>query len=159
MNKMALLLITLLMTGCASFQASIPADYSGPTATIKDSYSDHQGSTAHFYVMTNIYGKLIEDSSYRTRVINSGRGFNMTPQMVSRQVTVEPHLFTIMGFVQFATDGQAMFGDLMLVKKTIELTPVAGETYTVNGKLATKGSDVWLEDTKGNKFTAELTTK
>ena len=73
----------------------------------------------------------------------------MTPTMVSREVATISQIISIAGFVQFATDGQAMFGDSMLVTGDIEFTPVAGERYKVNGKLTKNGSEVWLENSSG----------
>ena len=159
MKKLGLLFLTFIMTGCVSFQPSIPEGYSGPRATINDTYSNHTGSKAHFYVLTKIDEKSVEDSGYKTRVDNHGRGFNMTPYMVSREVTVDSHVFTIMGFVQFATDGQGMFSDHMMVTKTVNLAPQAGEIYKVAGELNKNGSDVWLEDSNGNKFPGTLKVK
>lgn len=73
----------------------------------------------------------------------------MTPTMVSRDVAAISQTITVAGFVQFATDGQAMFGDNMLVTGDIEFTPVAGALYKVNGKLTKNGSEVWIESSSG----------
>ena len=159
MKKTAYLLLIVFVSGCASFQPSIPEGYAGHTATIEDTYSNHTGSTAHFYVLSKIDDKLIMDSGYKTRVVNSGRGFNMTPQMLSREVTTDSHLFTLVGFVQFATDGQGLFGDSMMVKKSLRLTPEPGMLYRVTGELSKSGSDIWLEDSNGNKFLGTTITK
>lgn len=139
----------ILLSGCVSFKSPIPVGYSGETTSIKDSYSNHEGSTAHFYIVNKINGMFVEDSGYKTRVVNSGRGFNMTPTMVSRQVATIEQMITIAGFVQFATDGQGMFGDSMLVSGDIKFTPNVDESYKVNGKLNKNGSEVWLENSKG----------
>jgi hypothetical protein len=148
-NIIVLISTLILMTGCVAFKSPLPVGYSGATTTISDSYSDHEGSTAHFYIVNKINGLFIEDSGYKTRVANSGRGFNMTPTMVSREVATIEQIITIAGFVQFATDGQAMFGDSMLVSGDIKFTPNVNETYKVNGKLGESGSEVWLENSKG----------
>jgi hypothetical protein len=148
-NIIVLISALILMTGCVAFKSPIPVGYSGTTTTISDSYSDHEGSTAHFYIVNKINGLFIEDSGYKTRVANSGRGFNMTPTMLSREIATIEQTITIAGFVQFATDGQAMFGDSMLVSGDIKFTPQAHETYKVNGKLDQSGSEVWLENSKG----------
>ena len=149
--KKFIVLVTslLLLSGCVSFKSPLPEGYSGTTSTISDSFSNHEGSTAHFYIVNKVNGLDIEDSGYKTRVVNSGRGFNMTPTMVSREVATISQIISIAGFVQFATDGQAMFGDSMLVTGDIEFTPVTGERYKVNGKLTKNGSEVWLENSSG----------
>ena len=149
MRKFGISIVILLLSGCVSFQPSIPIDYVGKKATLSDSYSNHEGSTAHFYVLTKIDGRSIEDSGYRTRVNNHGRGFNMTPYMVSRDTTIEEHVFTVAGFVQFATDAQGMFGDSMLIEKEVILKPEANQVYVVKGELSKNGSNVWIEDKYG----------
>jgi uncharacterized protein YceK len=150
MKKLLLcVLLGAFLSGCVSFKSAIPPGYSGDRATIADTFSDHEGSTAHFYVVNKVNGLDIEDSGYKTRVVNHGRGFNMTPTMVSREIAAVEQNITIAGFVQFATDGQAMFGDSMLVSGDIKFTPNVNETYKVNGKLNKKGSEVWLENSKG----------
>lgn len=148
-NIITIIASLILLSGCVAFKSPIPEGYIGSTATISDSYSNHEGSTAHFYIVNKINGQFIEDSGYKTRVVNSGRGFNMTPTMVSRDVATVKQTITIAGFVQFATDGQAMFGDSMLVSGDIVFTPLENETYIVNGKLSKNGSEVWLENSKG----------
>ena len=152
MRKIVFLLLIVFVSGCVSFQSSIPEGYAGDRATIEDTYSNHTGSTAHFYVLSKIDDKLIMDSGYKTRVVNSGKGFNMTPWMLSREVTTESHVFTLVGFVQFATDGQGLFGDSMMVEKLLRLTPEPGMLYRVTGELSKSGSDIWLEDSSGKKF-------
>ena len=149
--KKLITLITalILLSGCVSFKSPLPEGYSGATSTISDPFSNHEGSTAHFYIVSKVNGLYIEDSGYKTRVVNSGRGFNMTPTMVSRDVAAISQTITVAGFVQFATDGQAMFGDNMLVTGDIEFTPVAGALYKVNGKLTKNGSEVWIESSSG----------
>jgi len=104
MRKFAVIILIIMLSGCVSFQPSIPIDYIGERVTLSDSFDNHEGSTAHFYVLTKIDGRSVEDSGYRTRVNNHGRGFNMTPYMVSREVTVVEHVLTFSWFAQFATD-------------------------------------------------------
>lgn len=159
MRKLGISIFILLLSGCVSFQPSIPIDYVGGRATLADSYNNHEGSTAHFYVLTKIDGRSMEDSGYRTRVNNQGRGFNMTPYMVSRDTTIEKHIFTVAGFVQFATDAQGMFGDSMLIEKEITFKPEVNQIYTIKGELSKNGSNVWIEDKNGSKIQGELVSK
>lgn len=152
MKNFVLVVLVTVLAGCASFQSAVPEGYSGPTATITDTYANHEVSKAHFYALTKVGDIRVEDSGYKTRVDNTGRGFNMTPYMVSREVTNEEQVFTIMGFVQFATDAQGMFGDHMLVTKEVLLKPDTNEKYIVSGKLSKEKSDVWIEDSMGNQY-------
>jgi hypothetical protein len=154
MNKIVLVACIFLLSSCISFQPSIPVDYAGARATFSDSFNNYKGSSAHFYVVTKIDGKPIENSGYRTRINNLNRLFNMTPYMVSRDTTNQEHVFTIAGFVQFATDGQTIFSNSMIVVKEITFKPKTNQLYTIKGELSSNGSDVWIEDKKGNKILA-----
>ena len=66
----------LLLIGYASFQPSIPEGYSGPAAVASDTYSNHRGSTAHFF-LSRVDENSVENSAYKTRVANTGRGFDI----------------------------------------------------------------------------------
>ncbi|MGX5175478.1 hypothetical protein ACUR5C_15765 [Aliikangiella sp. IMCC44653] len=73
----------------------------------------------------------------------------MTPLMVSREIAAIEQIITIAGFVQFATDGQALFMDDLLVSGNIKFSPQANESYRVKDKLDKTGSSVWIENSKG----------
>ncbi|MEN7341792.1 MAG: hypothetical protein AAAFM81_02580 [Pseudomonadota bacterium] len=151
--RVVVLVLLVAMTGCVSFQDPVPEGYTGETALVKDTFTNHEGSKAHFFVLTEVNGVLTEDSGYRTRVTNQGRGFAMTPDMVERNVTTEPQTWALAGFIQFATDAQAMFADSMLVYGQVEIEPKPGETYEVVGQLAKAGSEIWVVDSSGNVVT------
>ena len=156
MKLIGILLSAIFLTACVSFHPTIPDGYIGKVFTINDTFSNHDKSKAHFFVLTEVDNKSVENSGYSTRVANQGQGFNMKPYMVSREITLESHELTLNGYVHFATDGQAMFGRSLSVTKTIRLIPKHRETYLVKGKLSKSGSDVWLEDSDGNKYTESI---
>lgn len=151
MKKMAALaVLSSLLVGCGSIYNPLPDGYAGPKAKVVDTYKNHTGSTAHFFELIKVDGKVVDNSGWRTYRVNRGRGFQMTPSMVSREIPTKTQTFTIEGFVYFATDAQAIFGNDMHVVGDMTFTPVANETYFVKGDLDKKGSVVWLEDSKGN---------
>lgn len=151
MKKFFILVFALLQAACVTMHKPIPEGYAGERATISDSYSNKESTTAHFFTLDEIDGKLIEESWGATRIANHGRGFYFEPNIISREVMAKEQTFTIQGMVFFPTDAQALFGDDMAVKKQVRFSPAPGETYTVRGKLSTHGSEVWLEDSSGNK--------
>ncbi len=138
-----------LLTGCITFVEPLPEGYAGETATFVDTHTNFEGSSAHFFTFAEINGQYIRDSGNRTRTQNAGRGFNMTPVMVTQTVPTTEQTFTLAGYVYFATDAQGMFGDSMHVEGDLTFAPVAGETYTVRGELTKPKSSVWLEDSSG----------
>lgn len=151
MKKLLIVLaISVYVTGCVTFVDTVPEGYDGPTAKIVDSYTNFEGSSAHYFTFAMIDGQYIDNSGNQTRIKNQGKGFNMTPVMVTHDVPVEELNITLAGYVFFATDAQGMFGDSMLVEGDLTFTPVANETYTVRGELTKKKSTIWLEDSAGD---------
>ncbi len=142
--------LSFLVAGCVSFVETLPEGYDGATAKIADSYTNFEGSSAHYFTFAMIDGQYIDNSGNRTRIANQGKGFNMTPVMMTHDVPVKELNITLAGYVYFATDAQGMFGDSMLVEGELTFTPVAEETYTVKGELSKEKSVVWLEDSAGN---------
>ncbi len=151
MKKLIILVFTLLQAACVTLHNPIPEDYVGERASISDSYSNKESTTAHFFMVDEIDGKKIEDSWGATRLANDGRGFYFKPKIVSREVMAKEQTFTIQGMVFFPTDAQALFLDDMAVTEQVRFSPAPGEKYTVRGKLSAQGSEVWLEDASGNK--------
>ncbi|MDH3750979.1 MAG: hypothetical protein OEU40_10315 [Gammaproteobacteria bacterium] len=148
-----------VLSGSISFVDSIPEGYAGDRATITDSFANHAGPTAHFFVLSKISGQAVEDSGYRTEVDNYGRGRNMTPVMVSREVTTQEQSFTIKGFVQFASIAESFGKDDMLVEGVTQFTPSANQVYTVRGSLGTAKSKVWIEDSSGEVVGEPVSTE
>ena len=68
----------------------------------------------------------------------------MTPYLVLRDVATKEQTFTISGFVQFATDAQALFGNRMEVVKEVKFTPKENEIYSIEGELSEGGSKIWI---------------
>lgn len=158
-KSIAISIILLNLAGCMSFQSSVPEGYSGTTASVNDTYKHHTGPKAHFFVLTQVDEKVIENASYRTRLQNSGRKEVITPYMVTRTVMTEEQQFTIAGFVQFMIDGQTLVGENLLVSGNVSFNPIANETYNVTGELSKYKSTVWIEDSKGNIVSDKIVAK
>lgn len=154
-----LFIITLLITGCIPQHILIPEGYAGPTATISDSYSNKAMSDADYFTLRKVDGKQIESSWVKTRRGNYGQGSSFTPLMVTREVLPKEQRFSIDGSVFFPTDALMLFGDKLRVTGEFNFTPEAGETYTVTGMLSWTESQVWLENSKGEKVTEVFAQK
>lgn len=157
MKKLIVLgFLALFISGCFSNFNPIPEGYTGPRAIIEDSYSNKTGSNAHYFMLTKVNGKDIDDSWGETRVANYGQGTSFKPVIVTRDVPANSQTFTLTGMVFFPTDIQVMFGDDMKIEKQVRFQPETGERYTVKGALSESNSDVWLEDSKGKKLDLQI---
>lgn len=152
MKTVFLSFFILFLSSCATLYQPIPEGYSGEISTIKDSNTNK----SHFFMLYKINDQFIEHSWSKTRAAHYGQGFRYDPIIVSRDVMAIEQKFTLHGLVFFPTDGQAMFGDDMGVKKDFIFTPKPNETYTVRGELSKPGSKVWLEDSSGNMVEGSL---
>ena len=150
------LALALSLAGCASFHDPVPAGHSGAVATLSDTYTDYTGSTVQFFILQKVDGKRVLDSAHQTAAGNTGRGFRMVPTIVGRRILPIEQTFTLAGYVQFATDAQALFGDNMLVTGDVRFTPRADEEYFVKGTLGLQKSSIWIEDSKGQPVTAKV---
>lgn len=148
MRTLLILVSVIALSGCATFQP-VPDGYQGPTASVKDTFTDKTATTAHFFGLEKINGNYIASSFGETRSKNYGRGTYFEPVMVEREVLTEEQVFTISGYVFFPTDAQLLFGNTLEVEGEFSFTPKADETYTVKGTVSQSVSEVWLEDSKG----------
>jgi len=144
-----ILMVMISVSGCATFEP-VPEGYQGPTATIKDTYSNKTATFAHYFELDKVNGNQIAGSFGETRSKNYGRGTYFEPAMVERKILPEEQVLSISGYVFFPTDAQLLFGDLLEVKGEFTFTPKADETYLVKGSINKKESEVWLEDSEGN---------
>lgn len=138
--------IALAISGCAPFGPSIPDDYSGPVALIKDSYRPYDQRKVEFFCLSKIDDKRIEDSSTRTQMANYGRGLKMTPVVVERNVPAQKATFTLVARTQYAAPILALTNEVYQVTGKITFTPEANRIYVVRGELDDNYSAVWLED-------------
>ncbi|MBD8513513.1 hypothetical protein IFO68_12610 [Photobacterium sp. CAU 1568] len=149
MKAVLIFIVFVSMAGCASFMP-VPENYNGPTATIKDSYSNKQSTTAHFFTLQKIDGNYVSNSFGATRSANYGSGAAFEPEITVREVLPKEQIFTITGYIFFPTDAQLLFGDNLAVRGDLQFSPEAGETYVVKGTVSEKVSEVWLEDSEGD---------
>lgn len=149
--KLPLLPLLILILSACSVYEPVPEGYQGPTATIVDSYSNKQPTSAHYFLLERIDGKGIASSWMASKAANLGHPQDFTPNMLSREVLPNQQTFTLVGLIFFPSEVEGRFADERTVQKTITFTPKPGEAYTVRGHIDTRRSDVWLEDSKGNR--------
>ncbi len=143
------------LTGCATFAPSVPEGYSGPVAIIKDTVKPLSQSKADFFYVSEIDGKRIEDSRVRTLRTNQGRGFNMSPSVIERNVPAQKATFTLVGRTEYAAPILTLTNTVYQVTGKVTFNPETYRSYVVRGELGENYSAVWLEDEANGKMIGE----
>src|SRR6267143_6046593 len=125
----------ILLSGCATFAPSVPEGYSGPVAIIKDSVKPLSQSKADFFYVSEIDGRRIEDSRVKTLKLNQGRGFNMTPSVMERNVPAQRATFTLVGRTEYAAPILALTNTVYQVTGKVTFSPETYRSYVVRGEL------------------------
>lgn len=150
MRYLAILLTlgTLLLSGCVTYAPTLPAGYTGPRATIRDTSLTHGASKVEFFIVDKVNGSDVEDSATKTRIANQGRGFMMTPENVQHEVPAgRPITLDIRARTSYAAPILELTMPVYEVKGQITFTPEADRIYAVKGQLGEDYSAVWVEDT------------
>ncbi len=132
------------LAGCS--HPSIPAGYTGPTATIKDSVKPDGDSKADFFYVASIDGRTIEESRGKTIRANAGHASGMEVQLVERAVPARPLQLEIVGRTHHASPIVSAASREYRIKGVIRFSPEPNKTYVVRGTLSEHYSGVWLED-------------
>jgi hypothetical protein len=117
-------------------------------ALIKDSVKVASYTKAYFFFVSKIGDDRIEDSYLRTERRNYGRGAQMTPALVERNVPAQLATFAIEGRTRHAAPilGLASGDRPLDVAGTVTFAPEKHRTYVVKGELGERYSAVWIEE-------------
>lgn len=151
----------VLLAGCTK---TLPDNYSGPTAIVRDTHANYVegGFLRHekvdLFVMETMDGKLIDNGQLATAraSFKSSLGFKLKPQSFEKPLPIRPMTVTLAAIIVYAAGGQyggSREPETMATRK-LRFTPVAGETYVVRGQIARDKSSVWLE-TAGGRIVGE----
>jgi hypothetical protein len=136
--------------GCASLEPAVPQDYKGPISVLKDSGFSESPSLGVFYVVDELDGQRIENSTRATYIANYGRGLSLTPVFMERNILAKPVQVRIRATHVTGAPIQAMTmsaqGTFYSVEGTVSFEPEAGMTYIVTGRLSKENSCVWIEN-------------
>ena len=149
--------LVVCLIGCATTSSPVPAGYTGPTATIKDSIRVISDTKAEFFVLYELDGRHVENALGITIDRNAGNGFLLTPSGADRLVPAQAAAFHILGRTHFGAPIDEMVSTAYLIDGEVRFAPVAGEGYVVKGELGADHSAVWVENEKtgaqiGNKL-------
>ncbi len=145
------IILVMFLSGCAT--QPIPADYSGPIATITDSTVSETSQRAQFYFLEEIDGRSVENSLTKTGQNNSGNGFTLMTSGYSRDVPARRCRLKLVARIGYGAPIQALLNTKTLYKaeKVIEVTLDSNKTYVVKGQLSASGQEVWLEEAGSGK--------
>jgi len=152
-NWIAAGLLALSLPSCVQYYQP-PQPGSGPTATIRNTGMAHDAFKSSVFEVEKIDGKTVLASTMQTP-----RGGGPVVTMGESSVPVpagQPLQLELSAHDRFAADGAALayaFGGNTTrpATRNLTLTPKAGATYVVKGRLSKESSAVWLEDEKSGK--------
>lgn len=140
------LVVVVLLAGCVTYYKPVPDGHKGPVAVIRDTVRAHSASKADFFYLSHVDEQVIEQSATRTRIANHGRGFQMNPVWVQREVPIREFTLTIVGRTEYAAPILALTNTVYQVKGDVRFTPQAGRVYEIRGELGESYSAVWVEE-------------
>lgn len=91
----AAVVLAISVSGCAHYEPSVPADYTGPKAKIKDTIKYYSGSHVDMFFLTHVDGMEINNSRFKTLSANRGRGFEMEPLTPMNPIPARPVVITL----------------------------------------------------------------
>jgi hypothetical protein len=156
--KHAVAMVTLLVTLLSCATTSPIPPYTGPSAKIRDSFSNVTGTTkADLFYLDGIDGKGVRNAFDETFDLNYGHGMVLSPRGYERSVPAKEARYQLHGRTYFAAPILEMAGHAFQIQGEVVLSPEAGETYVVKGELSADHSAIWVENERtgaqlGNKL-------
>lgn len=136
----------IALTGCASVKQTLPENYQGPKATIKDSTKRYSSQKADIFYIDTVDGESVLSSPMRTRAENQGKMFFMRVYLVSHDFPIQATTLGIRGETQYAAPILALTNPVYRVEGKVQFTPEAGKVYVIKGELGEDYSAVWVEE-------------
>ena len=138
----------VVLAACAT--NPIPEGYTGPIAHIADTVVAGSGRSVDIFYLGKINGRMINNALDATISANQGQGFNMKPEVITRDVPAQQATFTIVGRTHYAAPILELTNKVYQVRGDVAFAPLANESYVVKGVLGPTYSAVWIEDSKGS---------
>lgn len=158
-GSVLVLILVTLGTGCATMSSPVAKNFSGPTATLKDSIDLASGaSCGSFYFLEEYDGKPVDNALSSSAEANAGNGMAMARTVdYARPIPVRDAAFHITGRTHCAAPIQELTRTMYVVDGVVHFTPEEGASYVVTGELASDHGAVWVRNEKtgtqvGNKL-------
>jgi hypothetical protein len=152
------LALAFFITGCTTYSPPVPESYTGPTAHLEDSYTEHSSAKVDFFFVEEIEGAKVDNALASTLRFNRGKGMRMTPMSWYRPLMAQkPMKVKVKARTHHAAPILAIVRTVYEVSGVIEFVPEPNAKYVVRGELGDEYSAVWIEDAKtkqvvGNKI-------
>ena len=157
-----LLALTLLATGCATYEP-VPKEYTGPTATLRDTGTSEVGSKAQMFAAMEIDGNRIMNAFWASADASQGRGNSLSMVLPERKVKASPIKVTLKGShatgAPIAAIASQMAGTFFSVEGVVDFTPKPDGKYVVKGELKKEKSMVWIEDVETGRPVSAIISK
>ena len=149
-------LVLPLLAGCVNYGPSIPKDYSGPRAVIKDSATSHSTSKADLFFVEKVAQRPVENTRIATKRMSYGQGLSLSLVNYDRGVPAgQPLTVSLVGRTEHAAPILAITNAEYEVKGDLTFVPTAGTTYVVRGVLGESLAEIWLEEEVGRRVIGE----
>lgn len=140
----------LLLSNCESYK--LPANYSGPTATIRSTGKAMNSVKGEGYYILEVNGKFAQHSPMATP---HGAGMGLLLRDRTLQVPCEPLDLKLSGGSIYAADGVAL-ADMLIggnheVTGNVTFTPKPDGEYLVTGVCGKGYTAVWISEEKSGK--------
>lgn len=157
MRALLSIFIAALLAACASPPASLPQGYSGPRVFIRESMKTHMEAPLEalkphrvekvdFFVVTAMNGVAVGNSLNETINQNAGRGFALSPVLVTHHVAPGPVKLKILGKTHHPAPILAIVRGGYEVEGEVSFVALAEKDYIVRGELAEGRQAVWVEE-------------
>jgi len=146
----ATLMIHVSLAGCATNYEPAPPEFTGPSATIRDSGISEGLSKAQMFAVMEIDGESTMNAFRASAGASFGMGAALQTIYPERKVKLVPMKIKLRGSHATAAGFHALFsqmaGTFQSVEGVVDFEPKADVIYIVNGKLTPEKSSVWIED-------------
>lgn len=151
----------LLLAGCTSFKSftafepATPADYTGATANVADQVVPVSPQRLHVFEITQVDGRRLASSSMASKRAGEGSGMTLAPVALTNELPLRPAQLRLQATTQYASPMLAMANTSCRTVGEVSFTPTAGKRYIVNGQIAAKVCEVWIEDASTGQAVTE----
>ncbi|WP_133406672.1 hypothetical protein [Parashewanella tropica] len=140
--RISLLIMLLLLGGCATYHEPMPENYAGKIAVIKSSVGNKKSTSADLFYLSEIDGQKVYSSKQATA--ENDNGFFLNVKHIDINVPDKMTTFTLVGERVNGALIQSIFTKNYYVSGKITFIPDPQEVYVVKGELGDI-SKVWLE--------------
>jgi hypothetical protein len=151
----------LALSGCATYEPT--KDYTGPTATLRDTGMSEDGTKAQMFAATEIDGNRVMNAFWASAQASQGGGASLRTVFPSRKVKASPMKVTIKAShatgAPIAAIASQLAGTFFSVEGVVDFTPKPDGSYVVRGELRKEKSSVWIEDVDTGKPVTAVISK